>query len=75
VIQKDLFGNDSPIRIMSLRVQVLDQEKAKWIWENHLKGDISGIGIRIDVIKNGDVFTERDELENELIDLKNGESI
>jgi hypothetical protein len=52
-------------RILTLRVKITDHEKGESIWENHVKKDTSDLmGFRIDTIANGDVFKERDDLED-----------
>jgi len=41
-------------RILTIQLEVLDVEKAKWIWENHM-GDREDLGVYIKVIQDGEI--------------------
>lgn len=48
-------------RVLTVRLEITDPEKAKWIWENHL-GQHKELGVFITGISEGDMFTENEQL-------------
>ena len=52
---------------LSLIIDVLDKEKAKWLWECHLdKVKQQEMGIRVRIISNGDLNKRCNLLEDKL---------
>ena len=50
-------------RKLTIVLDVLDKEKAQWLWDNHLNGDTSS-GIRVTSISNGDLVEKNTILED-----------
>jgi hypothetical protein len=46
--------------ILTLQVEILDKEKAAWIWVNHLGVDTDN-GVYVKIIKTGPIIEEREE--------------
>lgn len=52
-------------RILTLRVKIMDEVQAKWIWESHM-GIGKHHGVYVQAIAEGDLFERVDELEEML---------
>lgn len=72
-MSKDLLGFDAIRRVLTLRVVVQDEQKSKWIWENHLKGaqSVQENGIHVTGISSGDMFEENDRLLEKVEEFEN----
>lgn len=50
-------------RVLTLLIEIKNPDEAKWIWDSHSQGERNGIVVN--GICNGDMFEERDKLEEE----------
>ena len=46
-------------RILTIQVEIIDQEKAGWIWRNHM-GEPDDTGVSVQAIQNGKMPKEMD---------------
>jgi hypothetical protein len=47
-------------RIVTIQVEITDQKKAAWIWDNHMGKDTNN-GVYVTVIRNGPIPEEEED--------------
>lgn len=50
-------------RVLTIQIEITDQEKASWIWDNHMGKD-TGNGVIVQAIQNGKIPTEKEDADN-----------
>jgi len=56
-------------RELTLKITITDDDKSHWIWDSVGRG-LELHGVRVHTVSDGDVFKERDDFEEALVEIK-----